>query len=410
MSWRHRRAPGRADWPSGEDAAHPAYDPDDPFAPQAVRSAGVREPDDPLALGPLRKAYLIWLGGASCEGCTVAVTGGTHPRVEQLLEGAIPGLPRIELIQPLLAIESGPEYVHNLELAARGELDAPYIVTFEGSVVDETTAGEGFWSGLGADPRTGRQLTSTEWLERLAPGAAAVIAVGTCAAWGGIPAAEGNATGARGVGDHLGRAFRSAGGVPVVNIPGCAPVGDNYLETAAALLLFLNGLAPLPELDELGRPAWLYGRTVHASCARVDYYDQGVFALGYGDKGCLVELGCWGPVVQCNMGERGVIDGQGGCMQIGGICIGCTMPGFPDRFTPFYQAPPDSALEPPTARVAGGFLRRARREREAAAQRAAWPAPVPALLDHPTRPAGLRSRHPAGDEAPSRFYGRRRAR
>lgn len=164
-----------------------SYDPQDPLAPLAVRSRATSKPTDPLALGALAKVYLIWLGGGSCEGCSVAVTGATHPRLEQLLAGAIPGLPRVELVHCLLSTESGAAWTANLLMAERGQFDAPYILTWEGSVLDESTAGEGSWSGLGQEPLTGRQITTTEWLDRLAPGAAAVIAVGTCAAWGGSP-------------------------------------------------------------------------------------------------------------------------------------------------------------------------------------------------------------------------------
>jgi hydrogenase small subunit len=124
--------------------------------------------------------------------------------------------------------------------------------------------------------------------------------------------------------------------------------------------LFLNGLAPLPEFDELGRPAWLFGETVHRHCPRAGYYEEGVFAREYGDKECLVELGCWGPVVQCNIVERGNVDGHGGCMNMGGICIGCTMPGFPDKFSPIYEIAPGSLLSSTTSRITGGFIRRMR--------------------------------------------------
>lgn len=370
-----------------------------PFAPLARRSPAAGAAADPFALGPLQKAYLIWLAGASCEGCTVAATGGTHPRVEQLLGGAIPGLPKVELIHAMLSTESGGDWMANLFMAERGELDAPYIITWEGSVMDESTAGAGFWYGLGEDPRTGRQLTSREWLDRLAPGAAAVIAIGTCASWGGVPAAAGNPTGATSLGDYLGAGYRSTAGVPLVRIPGCAPLGDNYTETAAALLLHLNGLAPPPALDDNGRPAWLFAETVHAGCARAGYYDDGVFAADAGSESCLVELGCWGPVVQCNIAERGMIDGHGGCMSVGGICIGCTMPGFPDRFAPFF-APPDLAgpgrpVAPAPER--GGFLRRMRLVR-------AHNQPGPAGgQQRPDRAAGRRSQPAA------RFYRWRRA-
>ena len=380
----------------------------DPFAPLAVRSASLAEPDDAFALGPLKKAYLIWLAGASCEGCTVAATGGTHPRLEQLLGGTIPGLPRVELIHCLFSTESGPEWTANLSLAERGELDAPYILTWEGSVMDESTSGTGCWYGLGQDPATGRQMSSRDWLDRLAQGAAAVIAIGTCATWGGIPAAAGNVTGARGLGEYLGPDYRSAAGVPVVNIPGCAPLGDNYTETAAALLLHLNNLAPLPELDELGRPSWLFAETVHSSCARAGYYDDGVFATEAGDQSCLVELGCWGPVVQCNIAERGMIDGQGGCVGIGGVCIGCTMPGFPDRFAPFFE-PPDLAgaglVAEVVVPVAGGFLRRMRLVRgrhRGAEDGAAGPGDGARRATRPAVPSHrfFRPREPARPDSP----------
>ncbi|MDQ6725684.1 MAG: hypothetical protein M3066_05915, partial [Actinomycetota bacterium] len=231
----------------------------DPMAPIGIRSRAV-EPDSSLIrLGPLEKIYLIWMVGGSCDGCTVSVTAATHPRVEHLLAGIIPGLPRVELIHTVVSTEVGPEWTHNLFMAERGELDAPYVITWEGSIMDESLSGDGYWMGLGEDPETGRQITSLEWLDRLAPGAAAVVAIGTCATWGGIPAAKGNVTNAMGMMDYLGKDYRSAFGVPVVNVPGCSPIGDNYIETAAAVLLFLNGLAPLPEFDELGRPAWLFG-------------------------------------------------------------------------------------------------------------------------------------------------------
>ncbi len=334
--------------------------PTDPLAPIGIRSRAVRHDPTELRLGPLEKIYLIWMAGASCDGCTVASTGATHPRIEHLLTGSIPGLPRVELISTVLSVESGQEWTENLFMAERGELDAPYLICWEGSIMDESIAGEGYWMGLGEDRETGRQITSLEWLERLAPQAAALIAVGTCAAWGGIPAAKGNVTNSMGVKDYLGDGYRSAFGVPVVNVPGCSPIGDNVLETVTAVSLFLNGLAPLPEFDELGRPAWLFGETVHSHCPRAGYYEEGVFAREYGDKECLVELGCWGPVVQCNIDVRGMVDGHGGCMQMGGICIGCTMPGFPDKFSPITGNPASRVIGSTTSRVVGGAIRRLR--------------------------------------------------
>ncbi len=92
-------------------------------------------------------------------------------------------------------------------------------------------------------------------------------------------------------------------------------------------------------LDDALRPTWLFGKTVHEGCDRAGYYEQGDFATEYGSQKCLVKLGCWGPVVQCNVPKRGWMAGIGGCPNVGGICIACTMPGFPDKFMPFMDEP-----------------------------------------------------------------------
>jgi hydrogenase small subunit len=167
----------------------------------------------------------------------------------------------------------------------------------------------------------------------------------------------GNPTGSMSCMDFLGKDYRSSYGLPVINVPGCPPIGDNFTETVAMVLLFLQGIGPLPEFDDLGRPAWLFNGTVHQKCVRGGYYEEGLFAEKYGDKECLVEIGCWGPVVQCNITSRGFINHVGGCMNTGGICIGCTMPGFPDSFTPFYKKPPGANISSASAKVMGTFMR-----------------------------------------------------
>jgi hydrogenase small subunit len=301
----------------------------------------------------------------SCDGCSIAVVGATNPSVESLLAGAVPALPKVLLHHPVLSVEAGHEFVRNFELAWQGKLADPYVVIYEGSIADERIAAKtgGYWAALGVEEVDGqsRPVPTAEWLSRLAPGAAAVLAIGTCATWGGVPAAFGNVTGAMSVMDFLGADYRSAFGLPVVNVPGCAPIGDNFMETVAAILLFLQGLGPLPEFDELGRPKWLFGETVHRGCTRAGYYEEGTFAEAYGDKECLVEIGCWGPVVNCNIVERGAINHMGGCMKAGGVCIGCTMPGFPDRFSPFYSRPPGALLSTSGAKLTGFFVRPLRR-------------------------------------------------
>ena len=319
-----------------------------------------------LERGPIAEVHAFWLAGMSCDGCSIAAVGAQHPSVEQLVNGDIPGLPKVVLHHPVLAVEAGEGFIGPYRLAKAGKLGAPYVVIYEGSVANEKIAADhgGYWSAMGADisaDGSPQPIPTAHWLRDLAPGAAAVIAIGTCATWGGVPAAAGNVTGSMGVMDFLGKDYLSALGLPVINVPGCSPIGDNFTETVAVVLMFLAGVGPLPAFDELGRPAWMFTETVHRGCVRAGYYEEGTFAKNYGDPQCLVELGCWGPVVQCNMVSRGAIGSMGGCMNTGGICIGCTMPGFPDAFAPFYKAPPGKTLSSAASRMVGSFIRPLRR-------------------------------------------------
>lgn len=313
----------------------------------------------------IKEVHAFWIAGGSCDGCSIAAVGATSPSVENLLNATIPGVPKVVLHHPVLAVNAGEEFIKPFRLAAKGELGAPFVVLCEGSIMDEGLAAltGGYFSGLGADKDENgdpQPIPSSSWITRMAPHAAAVIAIGTCATWGGIPAAANNPTNAASVMDLLGEDYRSSLGLPVVNIPGCAPQGDNITETIAAVLLFLHGIGPLPEFDELGRPAWLFNDTVHRGCTRAGYYEEGVFAKDHGDKECLVEVGCWGPVVQCNIVKRGALNHSGGCMNVGAPCIGCTMPGFPDSFAPFYKAPPGTMISTNLSRASGSLIRNLR--------------------------------------------------
>ena len=127
------------------------------------------------------------------------------------------------------------------------------------------------------------------------------------------------------------------------------------------LLRQIAGRAPAIPLDEVLRPAWLFSQTAHEGCDRGGYYEQADFADEHGQPSCIVKLGCWGPVVQCNVGKRGWMGGVGGCANVGGICIGCTMPGFPDKFQPFMNQPPGSLLSSQALMTYGKSVRALRR-------------------------------------------------
>ena len=281
-------------------------------------------------------AHVIWMTtGLGCDGDSVAMTSATNPSLEDIITQAIPGMPKVVVHTPVLAYENGAEFMQAWWDAEAGKLD-PFVLIIEGSIPNENLSGEGHWAAMGVDPGTGQPITTSEWLDRLAPKAAAVVALGTCATYGGIPAMKNNPTGAMGVADHLGWSWKSKAGLPVVNIPGCPAQPDNTTETLLYLAMHLAGRAPVPELDEALRPKWLFGRTVREGCNRAGYTEQGNFATEYGDDPrCLVKLGCKGPVVKCNVPVRGWVDGYGGCPNVGGICMACTMPGFPDKYMPF---------------------------------------------------------------------------
>jgi hydrogenase small subunit len=306
------------------------------------------------------EVHILWISeGMSCDGDSVSVTAAMQPSIEDVVLGAIPGLPKVHLHNKVLAKETGAAFLAAFEAAARGEL-APFVLVIEGSIPNERIHGEGFWTGFGTDPETKQPITLNTWIDRLAPKAWAVVAAGTCATYGGIHAMAGNPTGSMGLADYLGWDFRSTAGIPIVNVPGCPVQPDNFMETLLWLLYQAAGLSPMIPLDANLRPTWLFGKTVHEGCDRAGYYEQGDFALDYNSPKCQVKVGCWGPVVNCNVPKRGWMAGIGGCPNVGGICIGCTMPGFPDKFMPFMDEPPGGTLSTSLVTTYGSVIRRLR--------------------------------------------------
>jgi hydrogenase small subunit len=307
----------------------------------------------------VKEIHVLWSpDGLSCDGDTISVTAATLPSIEDIVMGAIPGLPKVHLHNRVLDFSlGGEEYLEIWHQAAEGRLEAPFVLVIEGSIPNERIKEEGYWAGLGTNRETGQPMTLCDWIDMLAPKALAVVAVGTCATYGGIHAMAGNPTGAMGVADYLGWHWRSKAGLPVVNVPGCPVQPDNMTETLLYLLYMAAGLAPMIPLDEQLRPTWLFGKTVHEGCDRAGYYEQADFANEYGSPKCLVKVGCWGPVVNCNVTKRGWMDGIGGCPNVGGICIACTMPGFPDKFMPFMDEPPGALMSSTLISVYGRLIR-----------------------------------------------------
>jgi hydrogenase small subunit len=264
----------------------------------------------------LESVYLIWLAGIGCDGCTMAMLGAAEPGIEDLIQGNVPDAPRVTLIHPELAMESGDAFRAQLERAAEGQL-SPFVLVLEGAIPDESRAGQGSFSRMGTSAE-GRPVTIADWVDQLAPQAEAVIALGSCAAWGGVPAAAGSVLGAQGLDAYLGGGFKSRGGLPVVNVPGCAPTGEGFIETLIYVFLHLAQLVPL-SLDDKRRPRWMYNHDAYPMPPRVEYPPAAGFDLSNR------------PTIRCHVPVTGWLRGFGGCARVGGGCIGCTEPDFADR-------------------------------------------------------------------------------
>ncbi len=238
-----------------------------------------RTDPDPSAIAEIE---ILWLtAGLGCDGDTIAMTAATQPSLEDLIGGALPWIPRVTLRNPFLDFENGDAFLRHYHAAAAGAA-GPFILVIEGSVPDETNKAEGYWASFGTDAVSGQPITTCEWIDRLAPRAWAVVAVGTCATYGGIHAMAGNPTGCMGVPDYLGWHWRSWSGIPIVCVPGCPAQPDNITETLLYLLHMAARRAPLIPLDDALRPTWLFGQTVHEGCDRGGYYEQAEFAQEYG--------------------------------------------------------------------------------------------------------------------------------
>src|SRR6478609_8876129 len=166
----------------------------------------------------VEEVHILWISeGVSCDGDSVSMRAADQPAIEDVLLGAIPGIPKVHLHNKVLSPTlGGEEFLAPFRQAARGELDAPFVLVIEGSIPNERINGDGYWTSFGNDDR-GEPITINDWIDMLAPHAWAVMAAGTCATYGGIHAMAGNPTGRMGLADYLGWDFRSKAGLPIVN-------------------------------------------------------------------------------------------------------------------------------------------------------------------------------------------------
>ena len=275
---------------------------------------------------------ILWLQSGGCGGCTMSLLCAEDPNVLALLEGA--GLEF--LWHPTLSEATGAPVRRMLEDIREGR-QALDILCVEGSILRGPN-GTGRYHMLAG---TGRSML--DWLRDLAPRAAHVVAVGTCATYGGVTSAGENPADAVGVqydgalpGGALPAGFRSCAGLPVINVAGCPTHPDWVTET---LLMLAAGEMRDDMLDGYARPRFYADHLVHHACPKNEFYEYKASATHLSEMGCMMEhLGCVGTqaVGDCNI--RGW-NGEGSCTRAGYPCINCTAPEFEEPGHGFAETP-----------------------------------------------------------------------
>jgi len=212
-------------------------------------------------------------------------------------------------------------------LAATEASKEGYLLVIDGAL---PTAAEGRYGR--AAGRDGGESTMVARALELAEKASAIVALGTCAAYGGMHAARPNPAGCVGVSQALADAGLER---PVINVPGCPPHPDWFTGTVGQALLF--GWPSDGEVDAVGRPRRFFGRLLHDLCPRRGDFEAHKFAKAPGDPGCLYELGCKGPWTHADCPEREFNGGVNWCVKAGSPCHGCVEPFFPDVSSPIYE-------------------------------------------------------------------------
>jgi hydrogenase small subunit len=290
-----------------------------------------------------RRRPVIWLSFQECTGCTESLTRADAPTLERLLFDFL----SLDYHHTLQA--AAGEAAEITRLQTMSEYRGEYLLVVDGSVPTGASGGYSTIAGV----------SNLDLLWECAATAAAVIAVGTCASFGGLPMASPNPTGARDIATLMRDGAIPAR--PLVNLPGCPPIP----EAIAAVLLHYLVFECFPELDELKRPRVFYGNTVHERCGRYHHFVEGRFADRFDGEGarrgwCLLRLGCRGPLTH-NACPTLRWNGQTSYpIEAGHPCLGCSEPGFWDRGG-FYDAlrsdaaPEQAATASPVERGAALF-------------------------------------------------------
>jgi hydrogenase small subunit len=283
---------------------------------------GISQMFNPALVKAMEKALtthpVLWIQGQGCTGCSVSLLNSVDPSIADVL------LKVISLqFHPTVMASEGETALENLYHIAE-KYKGKFSLAVEGAI---PMGADGKYCVVGE--LNHKEITMIDIMKDLGAKAGSVLAIGACAAYGGIPAAEGNETGATSVMD-----FFKASGIktPTVNIPGCPPHPDWIVGSIAHLLT-----KGVPDLDEYGRPTVFYGENIHDNCPRLKDYDDGEMSEKLSDeKGCRMDLGCKGPDTYADCYKRKWNSGMNWCVD-NSVCIGCVEPGFPDGTSPFYE-------------------------------------------------------------------------
>jgi len=270
------------------------------------------------ALEQTRRPALVWLEFQDCAGNTESALRASHPSFADIVLDLLSWNYHETVMAP--SGKAAEKSLQDTITQERGQ----YIAVVEGSI---PLANNGVYCTIG-----GR--TAIDIATDVCTNAYATIAVGTCAAFGGIPAAAGGVTGAVGVSQAI-------PGLRLVNLSACPMNGANLAATIVHWLTFKE----LPATDTLGRPLFAYGDRIHDNCPRRAHYDAGQFVQEWGDEGhrqgwCLYKMGCKGPATNYNCPRIQWNDGTNWPIGVGHGCVGCAQPGFWDTMTPFYRTLP----------------------------------------------------------------------
>ncbi len=263
---------------------------------------------------PKQRPPVIWLHFGECTGCSEATLRSMYPWIDELVLEVL----SMEYHETIMAA-AGHQAEEQLKEATK-KYKGKFICVVEGGIPMKFDGGYGKVGGR----------SFLEIAKEVIPQAAGTICIGSCSAYGNIPAAEPNPGGYVGITEAI--------GVPTVNIAGCPPNPVNFVGTVVNYLL----LGKLPDVDELGRPLFAYGKTIHDLCPRRSHFENDEFVEEFGSEEaklgyCLYQLGCRGPETYNNCPIAKFNDGTSWPIEAGAPCIGCSEPGFWDSMTPFYE-------------------------------------------------------------------------